>query len=88
MLNRIPLVHGGKNFVGLMDCQDRPLGQDLQVLVGNHGCNLENTVMLRVQTGHFKVDPDQVLWVLHAEAPHIARHISLVAQPRPFTATR
>ena len=58
----IPLVHRVQYLVGLMDGDDRSLRQYLQPGIGYHGCDFDDLICLRVQAGHFQVDPDQVVF--------------------------
>jgi hypothetical protein len=53
------LVHLGKHIVRLMDHQVGAFGDDLEVVVGNQGCNLYDHVTARFEPGHFKVHPHQ-----------------------------
>ncbi|MCY1368163.1 hypothetical protein D9M69_551300 [compost metagenome] len=69
MLTGVPLVHAGKDFVAVVNGDHRAFGQGVQVTVGDDGGHFDDDVGVRVQTGHFQVDPDQVLWVLHVSAP-------------------
>ena len=61
----VPLVHGGEYGVAVVDGDHRPFGQGVEVAVGDNGGHLDDDVGVRVQTGHFQIDPNQVLWVLH-----------------------
>ena len=47
----------------------RTFGENVQRFVGDDRGDLENRIAIGVQTGHFQVDPDQVLRVLHIRAP-------------------
>jgi hypothetical protein len=60
VLAGIPLVHGIHDFGRLANCQDRPFGYLIQLLVGNDGCNLDDVIRRRIETGHFEIDPDQI----------------------------
>lgn len=61
----VPLVHGGEHGVAVVDGDHRTFGQGVEVAVGDNGRHLDDDVGVRVQTGHFQIDPNQVLWVLH-----------------------
>jgi hypothetical protein len=61
----IPLVHARQHFVTVVDGDHRPFGQRVQLAVGDDGGHLDDDVVVRIQAGHFQIDPDQVLWVLH-----------------------
>ena len=80
--------HARQHFVTVVNGDHRPFGQGVQFAVGDDGGHLDDDVAVRIQAGHFQVDPDQVLWVLHAGAPRIGRHSSVVVKARPFTARR
>ena len=64
MLGGIPLIHGGEHGIGLMNGEHRTFRQYIQLAVGNDGGDLDNTVGLGIETGHFQVYPDQVVRVL------------------------
>ena len=64
MLAGIPFIHGGQHVIGLMYREHRTFRQYIQLAVGNDGGDLDNTVGLGIETGHFQVDPDQVVRVL------------------------
>ncbi len=53
----------GEHLVTVVDGDHRAFGQGVQVTVGDDGRHLDDDVAVRIQTGHFQIDPDQVLWV-------------------------
>lgn len=61
----VPLVHGGEYGVAVVDGDHRAFSQGVEVAVGDNGRHLDDDVGVGVQTGHFQIDPNQVLWVLH-----------------------
>ncbi len=61
----VPLIHGGEDGIAVMDGDHRTFGQGVEVAVGDNGRHLDDDVGVGVQTGHFQIDPNQVLWVLH-----------------------
>ncbi|MNR13010.1 hypothetical protein D3C85_1293920 [compost metagenome] len=69
MLAGVPLIHAGQDFITLMDGDDRAFGEGIEFAVGDDGGHFDDDVMIRIQAGHFQIDPDQVLWVLHGSAP-------------------
>ena len=77
MLTGVPLVHAGQYLVALVDGDDRAFGQGIEVAVGDDGGHFDDDVVVRVQTGHFQVDPDQVLWVLHGGLLGVAAQSSV-----------
>ena len=48
-----------------MDRELRPLGDDVEVLVGDHGGDLDDLVAVGQQPGHLQIDPDQILVIAH-----------------------
>ncbi len=60
MLGGVPLVHRLQLGLWLLHCDNRALGQYIEVLVGDHGGDLDDAVALRHQAGHFEIDPDQI----------------------------
>ncbi len=65
MVHRIPLVHGTKYGIVLVDGDDRPLGQAGQLAVSDDGGDFDDRIALRVQPGHFHVHPDEIVGILH-----------------------
>ncbi|MNY64968.1 hypothetical protein D3C86_2021590 [compost metagenome] len=61
----VPFIHAGKRLVTLMHRNHRAFGQDIEVAIGNDRGHFDDHVLLRIESGHFQVDPDQVLRVLH-----------------------
>jgi hypothetical protein len=53
-----PLVHVIHDFLGLVDDQIRALGDDVEVVVSDDDCNLDQLVGGQ-EAGHLTVDPDQ-----------------------------
>ena len=72
MLARVPFIHAGEHLIGRMDGQHRPFGQHIQLRIGDHGGDLDDGIRFRLQAGHFQVDPDQVVTMLH-ENPRTKR---------------
>ena len=68
MLGGIPLVHGGEHAIGLMDGDHGTLRQDVQRGISDDGSDFDNTVGLRIETGHFQVYPHQVVGILRHRA--------------------
>ena len=64
MLGGIPLVHGVENGIGLVDGEHRTFRQNSQPGVGDDRGNLDYTVGLGIEAGHFQVYPDQVVRIL------------------------
>ncbi len=59
----IPVIHRLQHLGRRGNCQHRAGGQFVEILVGHDGGNLDDLVGGRVQSGHFQVDPDQVVVV-------------------------
>src|ERR1700733_8187393 len=66
MLTLIPGIHACQDLFRLLDHQVRPLGDDVQVVVGEHRGNLDDLIAVRHQPGHLKVYPDQILVIRHS----------------------
>src|SRR5690606_29747008 len=60
---RVPLVHGRQKVVRLVDRDYRPLFEDVELHVGDQGGDLDDAITIRVESGHFEVDPDQAIGV-------------------------
>src|SRR5579862_1132293 len=43
----------------------RPLGNHVQILVGDYRGDLDDLIGLRHQTGHLQIDPDQIVVIRH-----------------------
>jgi hypothetical protein len=63
VLTGVPFVHRFEFFLGLVDGQNWPFGEDIELTVGNDGGDLDDAMAFRNQTGHLQVDPDQVAGV-------------------------
>ena len=57
----VPGVHLGKQFVGLVDRQNGALDARRELRPGHDDGDFDQAFLFRVQTGHFAVQPDQVL---------------------------
>ncbi len=62
---RVPFIHGGEDGVTVVNGDHRTFGQGVEIAVGDNRRHLDDDVGVGVQTGHFQIDPNQVLWVLH-----------------------
>ncbi len=68
-----PFIHGIQQLVALVDRDNRPFGNQFQLLIGNDGGHFDDALLLRVQPRHFQVNPDQPLIVLcHSTSPAFA----------------
>ena len=52
-------VHTRQHVVGLVDHEIGPFGDDLEVVVGDDRCNLDDHVGRVVESGHFQVHPHE-----------------------------
>ena len=59
MMSDIPIIHFVQLLLWLVNNEVRSLCDDIQITVGNNGCNLDYFVLDRVQTGHLKINPDE-----------------------------
>ena len=62
----VPVVKGVEEFGRLLNGDDRPFGEDVELGVGDEGSDFEDVVALAVEAGHFEVNPDEVIGVLHS----------------------
>ena len=60
VLPGIPLIHRDHNGLILVKHQLRAYRYFLQATIGDNSCYLDYLIIRRVQTGHFKIDPNQV----------------------------
>ena len=61
----IPLVHASQHRLALVHRQHGAFGDDIEVGVGDDGGDFDNAISVRVQAGHFQVDPDQAIGITH-----------------------
>ena len=62
MLSGIPLIHPCENRIWLMNCENGPFCQDVELAVSDNGGDFDNIVVIGVETGHLQVNPDQVMF--------------------------
>ena len=78
MLIAVPVVHGVKHGVALMNREHRAFGEHLEVFVGYDRRNLDDEIGLRFEAGHFQIDPNEIFWGLHdshaTESGMVAEH--------------
>nr|GEU28358.1 ornithine carbamoyltransferase, chloroplastic [Tanacetum cinerariifolium] len=55
----VPGVHAVQHFIALVNHQHRAFGQHVQVHVGDDHGHFDDAVGVRLEAGHFHVDPDQ-----------------------------
>ena len=63
MMACIPGVHGSHNFIRLMNGDHGALCENGEIRIRYHGCYFNNPVMLGIQARHFKIDPNQVIFI-------------------------
>ena len=61
----VPVVKVVEEFGRLLNGDDRPFGEDVELGVGDESSDFEDVVALAVEAGHFEVNPDEVIGVLH-----------------------
>ena len=61
VLAGVPFIHRGHYRVGLVDRDHRPFGEDVQIAIGDDGGDLDDAIVEGVQTGHFQIDPDEIV---------------------------
>ncbi len=67
----VPFIHAIEHGIRLVHGNDRALGQDLELRVGDDGGDLDDPVGIRIEPGHFQIDPDQVVPIRHAVPPAV-----------------
>ncbi len=80
MLLAVPVVHGRKHLFALMHGDDGTFGEHTQVLVGYDRGNFNDEIRGRLQAGHLKIDPNEVLGRFHDVAS--AKQNPMVAERR------
>ena len=61
MLAGVPLVHLTEDLRGLVDGEHGALRKNVQLPIRHDGGDLDDRLPLRVEPGHFQIDPDQTL---------------------------
>jgi hypothetical protein len=56
----VPVVHLVERFVALVDGEHRTFGQHVQLRIGDDDGDFDDAVGVRIEAGHFHVEPDQV----------------------------
>ncbi len=69
MLIAIPIVHGAQHRLALMHGEYRPLGEHMEVFVGYDRRDLDDEIGVRLQAGHFQIDPDEIFGGFHVIQP-------------------
>jgi hypothetical protein len=64
MLAGIPVIHGSHDLIRLMDGNHGAFGKDIQPGICDNGGDFDNLVILRIQTRHLQVYPDQIVGIL------------------------
>ncbi len=65
MLIAVPIVHGIQHGLALMHREHRPFGQHIEVFVGYDRRDLDDEIGLRLEAGHFQVDPNEIFGGFH-----------------------
>ena len=65
VLLAVPVVHGRQHRFALMHGDDRTFGEHTQVLVGYDRGNFDDEIRVRLQAGHLKIDPNEILGGFH-----------------------
>ncbi len=60
MCTSIPLVHCLESRLAYRNRKHWPHGDLVELIVGNQSRNLDDVIGIRIEPGHFQVDPDQV----------------------------
>jgi hypothetical protein len=59
----VPVVHLVQRLVALVDGEHRAFGQHIQVRIRDDDGHFDDAVVVRIQAGHFHVEPDEVEFV-------------------------
>ena len=54
----------------MADREDRPFGEHVQLLVRHDRGDFQDGIVVRIQAGHFQIDPDQVFVVRRRDGRH------------------
>jgi hypothetical protein len=66
----VPLVHAAKHLVGLMNHPGRRFRNDVEIGVGDDHGQFDDLVRVRIETGHFHIQPYQRILILcHRSKP-------------------
>src|ERR1700721_2436154 len=65
MLIAVPIVHRAEHGLGLMDRYNRTFGEDVEVFVGYDRRDLDDEIGLRLEPGHFQIDPNEIFGRFH-----------------------
>ena len=65
MLVAIPLIHGRERVIALVHRINGTLGEHTQVFVGYDRRDFDDQIGLGLETGHFQIDPDQIVGGFH-----------------------
>ena len=61
----VPFVHRIQQNVWLMHRNHRPLGDNVEVTVGDDRRDFNNDILLWLKTCHLQVHPDQIIFLTH-----------------------
>ena len=62
MLTGVPFVHTVEDGIMLMNGEYRAFSKHVQLTVGYNGSNFDDVIIVGIKTGHFQVNPDQVIF--------------------------
>src|ERR1700754_442836 len=63
VLVAVPGIHLLQARIGMRYGEDRSLGKHVQILVRHDRGDFQDGIVIRIQTGHLQVDPDEVVFV-------------------------
>ena len=63
----VPVVHGVEHFGRLVNGDDRPFGDDIEMGVGDDGGHLDDHVGVGLEARHLEIYPDQIVAARHME---------------------
>src|SRR3979490_980603 len=68
MLGAVPIVHGVEHGLTLVNGDHRTVGKHIEVFVGYDRRDLDDEIGLRLEAGHFQIDPDEIFGRFHGSA--------------------
>ena len=64
-MGSVPLIHASQPGITLMKRYHRALRQCVEFGIGDNGGDLNDHILIRIQAGHFHINPNEVAGALH-----------------------
>ena len=81
MLLGIPVIHRIQQRLRLMHGQHRPLGQHVEMLIGDDGRDLDDSFPVGIKTCHLQINPDQVVALFGQWGWAVCKRERIVSKP-------